>query len=66
MLQNTENYTSPPAVANQAFKIGGWSYNSSMQNFFNGSIGMIRIYNSTLNSNQVSNNFNNAKQNFGL
>lgn len=66
MLKNTENYTSPPAVANQAFKIGGWSYNSSMQNYFNGSIGMIRIYSSTLNSTQITNNFNNAKQNFGL
>jgi len=65
-LINTENYSSPPAIANQPFKIGGWSYNSNMQNYFNGSIGMIRIYSSTLNSTQITNNFNNAKQNFGL
>ncbi len=65
-LTNTENYSNPPSIANQPFKIGAWSNNSSLGSFFNGSISMVRIYSSTLSNTQVLNNYNNAKQNFGL
>jgi hypothetical protein len=65
-LTNTETYSNPPKVANQAFKIGGWSDNSNLGRFFNGSIGLIRMYGTPLSSSQISTNFNNTKQKFGL
>lgn len=65
-LINTESYSSPPSVANQGFKIGAWSNNSSLDNFFNGGISLVRIYSTPLTNSQILNNYNNGKQNFGL
>lgn len=65
-LINTENYSNPPSVANQFFKIGAWSNNTSLGNFFNGKISLVRIYSSALSTSQILNNFNNGKVNFGL
>jgi hypothetical protein len=65
-LTNTEQYSNPPRIANQAFKIGAWDDNSNLDRFFDGSINLVRIYGSVLSASQISNNFNNTKQKFGL
>ncbi len=62
-LTNTENYSNPPSVTNTNLKIGSWDGNSR---FFNGKIGLVRIYNSALTSQEILTNFNGSKTRFGL
>jgi len=62
-LINTESYGSPPSISANTFKIGSWNGNDR---FFLGNISMIRMYSSSLSDNQILNNYNNGKQNFGL
>jgi len=65
-LTNTASYTNPPRIANQTFKIGAWKDNANFDRYFNGAINMVRIYGTSLSSSQITTNFNNTKQKFGL
>ena len=62
-LTNTENYSNPPSVTNTNLKMGSWDGNSR---FFNGKMGLVRIYNSALTSQEILTNFNGSKTRFGL
>lgn len=62
-LTNTENYGNPPTVTNTSFRIGSWNGNDR---FYNGKIGLIRIYNRALSSTEIQTNFNGSKVRFGL
>lgn len=63
-LTNTVNLSgSTPTITNSTLKMGSWDGNSR---FFNGKIGLIRIYNSALTSQEILTNFNGSKSRFGL
>jgi hypothetical protein len=62
--KNTDNYTNPASVPNSKYLFGGYASNSNY--FFNGYMAGARLFNQSLNANQISNNFNNAKVKFGL
>ena len=63
-LTNTVNLTgSIPTITNTSFKMGSWNGNDR---FFNGKIGLIRIYSKTLNSTEVLSNYNESRARFGL
>lgn len=62
-LTNIENYGNPPTVTNTGFKIGSWNGNDR---FYNGKIGLVRIYNRALSSTEIQTNFNGSKVRFGL
>ena len=61
-LTNTENYNSPPSITNTNLKMGAWDGSR----FFAGNMGLIRIYNSALTSQEILTNFNGSKSRFGL
>ena len=61
-LTNTENYNSPPSITNTNLKMGAWDGSR----FFVGKMGLIRIYNSALTSQEILTNFNGSKSRFGL
>ena len=62
-LTNTENYNNPPTITNSSLKLGSWNGNDR---FFNGKIGLVRIYNSALSASDIQTNFNGSKTRFGL
>lgn len=62
-LTNTETYSNPPTISNTSIKLGAWN---GTGRFFNGKIGLIRIYAKTLNSSEVLNNYNVSRARFGL
>ena len=61
-LTNTENYNNPPSITNTNLKMGAWDGSR----FFNGKIGLVRIYNSALSASDILTNFNGSKSRFGL
>jgi hypothetical protein len=63
VLTNTENYSNPSSVSNSTLKMGSWNGNDR---FFIGKIGLVRIYNSSLTSQEILTNFNGSKSRFGL
>jgi hypothetical protein len=63
ILTNTENYNNPPSITNTNLKLGSWNGNDR---FFNGKIGLVRIYNSALSASDIQKNFNGSKTRFGL
>jgi len=63
---NTEIYTNPPSIADQPFTIGAWDNSGNKERYFPGKISSIRVYGSNLSLNELINNFNNSKHNFGL
>ena len=63
-LTNTVNLTgSIPTITNSSLKLGSWNGNDR---FFNGKIGLVRIYNSALSASDIQTNFNGSKTRFGL
>lgn len=63
-LTNTVNLSgSIPTITNSTLKMGSWNGNDR---FFNGKIGLVRIYNSALTSQEILTNFNGSKTRFGL
>ena len=63
-LTNSVNLTgSIPTITNSNLKLGSWNGNDR---FFNGKIGLIRIYNSALSASDIQKNFNGSKTRFGL
>ena len=62
-LTNTETYSNPPTTSNTSIKLGAWNGTSR---FFNGKIGLIRIYSKTLSSTEVLSNYNESRARFGL
>mgnify|MGYP000485135239 CR=1 FL=1 len=63
-LTNTVNLTgSIPTITNSSLKMGSWNGNDR---FFNGKIGLVRIYNSALSASDIQTNFNGSKTRFGL
>lgn len=63
-LTNTVNLSgSIPTITNSTLKMGSWNGNDR---FFNGKIGLVRIYNSALTSQEILTNFNGSKSRFGL
>lgn len=63
-LSNTVNLTgSIPTITNSTLKMGSWNGN---ERFFNGKIGLVRIYNSALSASDIQTNFNGSKTRFGL
>ncbi len=61
-LTNTENYSNPPSITNTNLKMGAWDGSR----FFAGNMGLVRIYNSALTSQEILTNFNGSKTRFGL
>ena len=61
-LTNTENYNNPPSITNTNLKMGAWDGSR----FFNGKIGLVRIYNSALSASDILTNFNGSKSRFGF
>lgn len=59
---NTENYSNPPSITNTNLKMGAWDGSR----FFAGNMGLVRIYNSALTSQEILTNFNGSKSRFGL
>ena len=63
-LTNTVNLTgSIPTITNTSFKMGSWNGNDR---FFNGKIGLIKIYSKTLSSAEILSNYNDSRVRFGL
>ena len=62
-LTNTVTYSNPPTISNTSIKMGAWNGTSR---FFNGKIGLIRVYAKTLSSDEVLNNYNVSRARFGL
>jgi hypothetical protein len=63
-LTNTSSLTgSIPTITTTSLKMGSWNGNDR---FFNGKIGLIRIYNSALNTADVLTKYNESRTRFGL
>ena len=62
-LTNTETYSSPPTVSTTSIKLGSWNGTSR---FFDGKIGLIKVYTKTLSGAEVLSNYNDSRVRFGL